>query len=65
MTKRIVSNPEQPVTDVINLPFKTTDLDMHQIAQVSGGSIWDVISDYISEEFGIDLGEPDDHPWSI
>ena len=65
MTRRIVSNPEQSVTSVTNLPIKTSDSDMHQIAQVSGGSVWDVISDYISEEFGIDLGELDDHPWSI
>lgn len=65
MTRRIVSNPEQSVTDVINLPIKKTDLTRHQIAQVSGGCIWDVISDYVSEEFGIDLGEPEVHPWSI
>ena len=67
MTRQIVSNSGQPVSVVTNLPFETTNLDTHQIAQVSGGYIWNVISDYISEEFGIDLPEPgvDVHPWSM
>lgn len=64
MTRRIISDPEYSVVDVTNLPFKTTDLDAHQIAYISGGSIWDVIGDYISEEFGIDLPDVDVHPWS-
>lgn len=75
MTRRIVSNPEQPISSVNNLPIETTDLNAHQTARVSGGyvgwpdSLYDVIADYISEEFGIDLPPLPDisvgpvHPW--
>ena len=71
MARRIVSNSEQSVLAATNLPFETTDLNAQQIAQVSGGYIgcdwYDIIADYISEEFGIDLPEPvlDVPPWSI
>ncbi len=64
MTRRIVSNPEQSVAGVTNLPIKTSDLNRIEIARISGGSIWDAIGDYISEEFGIDLPDVDVHPWS-
>ncbi len=64
MARRIVSNPEQSVSVQINLPIETTDLNAHQIAHISGGCIWDIIGDYISEEFGIDLPDVDVHPWS-
>ena len=37
MTRRIVSTPGQSAPVVINLPMKTTDLNAHQTAQVSGG----------------------------
>ena len=69
MTRRIVSNSEQSVLAATNLPFETTDLNAQQIAQVSGGYIdwYDILADYISEEFGIDLPEPvvDVPPWSM
>ena len=69
MTRRIVSNSEQSVTGVTSLPIEMTDLNAQQITQVSGGYInwYDIIADYISEEFGIDLPEPvvDVHPRSI
>ena len=69
MTRQIVSNSGQPVSVVTNLPIETTDLNAQQITQVSGGYInwYDIIADYISEEFGIDLPEPvvDVHPWSM
>ena len=60
MTRRIVSNFEQSVLAATNLPVETTDLNAQQIAQVSGGYIdwYDILADYISEEFGIDLPEP-------
>ena len=69
MTRRIVSNSEPSVLAATNLPVETTGLNAQQIAQVSGGYIdwYDIITDYISEEFGIDLPEPvvDVPPWSI
>ena len=36
MVRRIVSNPEQSVAGVINLPIKTADLDRLEIARISG-----------------------------
>ena len=36
MVSRIVSNPEQSVAGVINLPIKTADLDRLEIARISG-----------------------------
>ena len=36
MARRIVSNPEQSVAGVINLPIKTSDLDRLEIARISG-----------------------------
>ena len=69
MTRRIVSNSEPSVLAATNLPFETTDLNAQQIAQVSGGYTgwYDIIADYISEEFGIDLPEPvlDVPPFSL
>ena len=64
MARRIVSNPEQLVAGVTNLPIRTSDLNRLEIAHISGGFIWDTICDYISEEFGIDLPDVDVHPWS-
>ena len=40
MTRRIVSTPGQSAPVAINLPMKTTDLNAHQTAQVSGG--WNI-----------------------
>ena len=72
MTRRIVSNPGQSAPVATYLPIKTTDLNARQTGQVSGGyvgwSLYDLIADYISEEFGIDLPTPPDvdvHPWSM
>lgn len=76
MTRRIVSTPRQSAPVAINLPIEMTDLTAHQTAQVFGGyvgwpdSLYDVIADYISEEFGIDLPplpdlDVDVHPWSM
>lgn len=75
MTRRIVSTPGQSAPVVINLPMKTTDLNAHQTAQVSGGRvdgsyIYDILADLISEQFGIDLPPLPDavidvHPWSM
>ena len=55
--------------------MKTTDLNAHQTAQVSGGRvdgsyIYDILADLISEQFGIDLPPLPDavidvHPWSM
>ncbi len=75
MTRRIVSNPGQSAPVAVNLPIEMTDLTAHQTARVSGGyvgwpdSLYDVIADYISEGFGIDLPPLPDisvgpvHPW--
>ena len=74
MTRRIVSTPGQSAPVAINLPMKTTDLNAHQTALVSGGCVWpylyDRLADLISEEFGIDLPPLPDvvvdvHPWSM
>ena len=64
MKRRVISNPEQSVAGVTDLPLETSDLDAYQIAHISGGSILDVIGDYISEELGIDVPDLDVHPWS-
>ena len=51
MTSRIVSTPGQSAPVVINLPMKTTDLNAHQTAQVSGGRFDDEdMSEFFDQE---------------
>ncbi len=52
MTRRIVSNPEQSVAGVINLPIKTSDLNRLEIARISGADgCFPVPEDDTSEDF--------------
>ena len=52
MTRRIVSNPEQSVSSVTNLPIKTADLDRLEIARISGADgCFPVPEDDTSEDF--------------
>jgi len=52
MTRRIVSNPEQSVADVTNLPIKTSDLDRLEITRISGADgCFPVPEDDTSEDF--------------
>ena len=52
MARRIVSNPEQLVAGVINLPIKTSDLNRLEIARISGADgCFPVPEDDTSEDF--------------
>ena len=58
MCERIVSNPRHSVAVLGNLPIGISDVGRHQTSQIAGGfisGVYDVIHDYISEEFGVDL----------
>ena len=68
MARRIVSNPEQSVASVNSLPLETTDLNVHQFAQISGGC-YPTPEEEFSEEYDPTLeGILDDvdplYPWS-
>ncbi|MCE2434508.1 MAG: hypothetical protein J4F29_16540 [Candidatus Latescibacteria bacterium] len=70
MMRRIVSNPEQSVADVTDLPIKTSDLNRVEIARISGtDGCFPVPEDDTSEDFDPTLedilGDVDPFdPWS-
>lgn len=52
MTRRIVSNPDQLIAGVTNLPIKTSGLDRLEIARLSGADgCFPVPEDDTSEDF--------------
>lgn len=61
MENRVTSKPIQSSPMVVDLPIHSTTLKAHQKSHLNGGYVplsFDIIYDYISQEFGVDLSMP-------